>query len=488
MLSLPNIAGRYEVGATTFALQLRSASVIGSAKLREQGTEELKPALTLEEVAFTAFYPAETSGKDGVRDLRKGIDWLGRPVKDSLLGYARFGRLSRIYTWILWPFLYFYGSRVKMPVYSNAPLLDPSALSVDGQKPQGSQWPLVIFSHGLGGGRNAYSQICSRIAASGRVVIALEHRDGTSPACIIRSLSGETTTKLYSLTDDVVWGSDMPSDPGTLPFRHDQLTFRRHEIYLAYSAFRSLIEHGRNGIEQETRQLQTIDGSQIDWESWSKRVKCEADVTLAGHSFGGATVFSLLSSPPPANEYPQIPVTQALILDPWIEPIPSPGPAPLSDRNLNISPEGSPEQTTASTGSLSESTAKGSGTLMQDSRSLPRMLVLNSDRFTLWKDHFERLKDVVEAWEPEGQRVLTLVRAEHASFSDFPLLPILRRAGAQIVMDLLSKLSLAFLDGQMEEALGEVKTRKMEVEIIGKLKDGKPKRRLIGEVGEIIIH
>lgn len=84
----------------------------------------------------------------------------------------------------------------------------------------------------------------------------------------------------------------MPPDSGTLPFRIDQLTFRRQEIHLAYSAFRSLTEYGYKKVEQETPQLQTIDGSHIDWDSWFKRVKCEADVTLAGHSFGGATVVS----------------------------------------------------------------------------------------------------------------------------------------------------------------------------------------------------
>lgn len=55
-------------------------------------------------------------------------------------------------------------------------------------------------------------------------------------------------------------------------------------------------------------------------------------------------------------------------------------------------------------------------------------------------------------------------------------------------MDLNAKLSLAFLDGDIEDALGNVKTRKMEVNVIGQLKDGKPKRQLVGEVGEVIIH
>jgi platelet-activating factor acetylhydrolase len=43
------------------------------------------------------------------------------------------------------------------------------------------------------------------------------------------------------------------------------------------------------------------------------------------------------------------------------------------------------------------------------------MLVINSDPFTLWKCHFERLKSVVEAWEPEGRRVLTLGECNHTS-------------------------------------------------------------------------
>lgn len=80
MLSLPNIPGRYEVGASTFALPLRSPTIIGSAKLRVPGADGLRPALPLEEVAFTAYYPAETSGRDGSNSLRRGVNWLLRYV------------------------------------------------------------------------------------------------------------------------------------------------------------------------------------------------------------------------------------------------------------------------------------------------------------------------------------------------------------------------------------------------------------------------
>ena len=88
----------------------------------------------------------------------------------------------------------------------------------------------------------------------------------------------------------------MPSNATAFPFRYDQLIFRRHEIYLAYTAFSLLVKHGHNS---EISHLQTNDGCNVDWESWSRPnfddlapVQCDANVALVGHSFGGATVVS----------------------------------------------------------------------------------------------------------------------------------------------------------------------------------------------------
>ena len=38
----------------------------------------------------------------------------------------------------------------------------------------------------------------------------------------------------------------------------------------------------------------------------------------------------------------------------------------------------------------------------------PRMLVINSETFTVWKDHFARLQEVVKGWEPEEKSIITL--------------------------------------------------------------------------------
>ena len=42
-----------------------------------------------------------------------------------------------------------------------------------------SKLPTVIFSHGLGGNCDNYSQLCGDIASHGYIVIAMEHEDGS---------------------------------------------------------------------------------------------------------------------------------------------------------------------------------------------------------------------------------------------------------------------------------------------------------------------
>ncbi|KAF9495463.1 hypothetical protein BDN71DRAFT_1482722 [Pleurotus eryngii] len=419
----------HPVGATTFAVRVNPSKVIGNARLNNE------PALHLEEVAFTAYYPADPATH------RKGMPWLLRPLNESLRGFVHFGRVS---SWLIWPLIYCFGAFIKVPVYTDAPLLRPPKLET-----KQTQWPLVLFSHGLGGSRTAYSQICARLAASGKVVLALEHRDGTGHR--------------YIRENDISWEPDSPKDQAQpLSLRTEQLAFRTQEMYIAYKAFAELANSGNDG-----HSLENVDGSAVKWESWCPGyVNCSSDVTLAGHSFGGCTVLSILSTEPPPGHH-QIPVTKALVLDPWLEPLPTPGPSPYSSTNL--------------------ANAIKSGEIEQ-ARSHPRILVINSERFTLWKDHFSRLQDVIKEWEPRGESILTIIRAEHQSFSDFPVLPLLRNKTSRMIMQLIAKLSISFLDGSMEHTVETPKTRKMEAKIIGTKPDGSPKRQLIGDVGDVIIH
>ncbi|KAF8639716.1 hypothetical protein AX17_000978 [Amanita inopinata Kibby_2008] len=435
----------------------------------------------MDEVAFTAYYPADISSAS-----KQGLDWLLRPAHVSLHGFSIFAAIPK---WILWPVVYLFGIFIKIPVYTNAPLLRPDKMA----KPIVDQWPLVIFSHGLGGSRTAYSHLCSRLAASGKVVLAIEHRDGTGHACISRSW-GDSDKKnqreIYYLKENQIEWENHPTnvDPLHFPLRADQLELRRQEIYTTYSKFCSFLKG------EPSAELETIDGGEIDKSSWSAiddstqscPVKVHEDITLAGHSFGGCTTLSILSTkPPPGHE--SIPISQTLILDPWLEPLPIPGPIPRSTLNscklvdeATIAIRSSLDATT-----VGEDASSGSG---KPGLDLPRMLVINSETFTLWEDHFIRLREVVQAWEPEGDRIITLVGSQHTSFSDFPILPLVQRKEARLLLDTIVHVSLAFLDSSLELKLDVLPKRSMETRIIGFKPNGKPKRKLVGNAGDIIVH
>ena len=52
-----------------------------------------------------------------------------------------------------------------MPVLWQAPIMESNTV-----------FPVVVFTHGLGGNRTTYSTICSDIASHGYIVAVLEHR------------------------------------------------------------------------------------------------------------------------------------------------------------------------------------------------------------------------------------------------------------------------------------------------------------------------
>ena len=197
--------------------------------------------------------------------------------------------------------------------------------------------------------------------------------------------------------------------------RTEQLEFRRQEVYSAFSAFLSILRH----TDQQPPQVELVDGAPIDLSSWRSDgdhtlVECAKDVTLSGHSFGGCTAvsmaiqlrqvvteyitqFDIISTPPLAG-FPRIPITKLLIYDPWLEPIPSPGPTPLDIHKTYI------QRQVASNmhgGPVSSEDEEATASL------LPEILVVNSEAFTIWKDHFERLEDILNTWGPRAT-LLTL--------------------------------------------------------------------------------
>jgi platelet-activating factor acetylhydrolase len=183
---------------------------------------------------------------------------------------------------------------VKIPVYENAPLL---------RAPNGEAWPLVLFSHGLTGTATTYSALCMHLASRGRVVLALEHRDGSGAATFPRMYNGMRRTLRYVSPAEVIWpdGATSPdanrwtaggyNSEVALRLRADQLEFRRRELYEALHAV-SLLNKG----EVLQSALEVPSGRAVDLRSWAGAVD-DSHVDLVGHSFGGATLVGARAPP-----------------------------------------------------------------------------------------------------------------------------------------------------------------------------------------------
>lgn len=192
----------------------------------------------------------------------------------------------------------------------------------------------MIFSHGLGGSRNAYSHLVGSIASHGVIVIAPEHRDGSAPISYIRtpSSTSEKSSK-SSKTIDYLKLSHTPS-PDVEAGRNNQLKVRLWEIGLIHDALLKM----DNG-----EKLTNLNASSITLALFKEKMAVHkpGSITFAGHSFGAATTAQLVKSTfystdssAPASYIPiftpsstssivqQItPTTPVILLDVWCLPL-----------------------------------------------------------------------------------------------------------------------------------------------------------------------
>ena len=134
------------------------------------------------------YYPSEYPQTD---TIKKHSMWPLWSDDDYLIGFVKFmqAMLARWPSWAprgefmfidqisyiaplmhlgcthVWKLL---NGRVHCPILKSAPVS------------RDKQWPVVVFSHGMGCSRFAYSRICTDIASHGFIVAATEHRDGSA--------------------------------------------------------------------------------------------------------------------------------------------------------------------------------------------------------------------------------------------------------------------------------------------------------------------
>jgi dienelactone hydrolase len=131
-------------------------------------------------------------------------------------------------------------------------------------------FPVIVFSHGLGGCMEMYSQLCANMASHGFVVLALEHQDGSG--CFAETTDGEPI--YYKRPDNTPYSREK-----VLNFRGPMLEQRVEEVesalrYLQYSS--------------STTSNQGCDDPQF--EKILKAADTRNGVALVGHSFGASTM------------------------------------------------------------------------------------------------------------------------------------------------------------------------------------------------------
>jgi platelet-activating factor acetylhydrolase len=416
---LPKYSGPYKVGIIDIEIPATNPRTLSNIK--RQHTH----VLALETVLFTIYHPAHLD--TGIGPPPSGPQWsrptwLPRPRGPISRGYAGFASLPK------WPTMCFFFITTwftKLPCYRNARLADhwppeknvrqagPQVKSTRGEPPAGGPekpiFPLIMFSHGLGGSRTAYSSVCGEFASYGFVVCAVEHRDGSGARTLInhtveglgsrqeREVSGRLEHKeganehMYDVVD-FIFPKDDKTDttPGHQvdgELRQAEIEMRLAELEEAYSALATIcIGEGKSLAEKNLRFKGAIGASSqglegIDWTSWKDRFHL-TKVTMIGHSFGAATTVEVLHH---QDRFQWI--SQGIMYDVWglaVAP-------PQLDPGLTI--------------------------------RVP-LLGINSEAFMYWPDNFKVAKAICEEVREHGSLcwLMTVRGTVHISQSDFCIL------------------------------------------------------------------
>ncbi|KAK5113925.1 hypothetical protein LTR62_003048 [Meristemomyces frigidus] len=265
----PEYCGPHQVG--TVDVEIPAADLPPPAN----APEDAQPT-----VAFRIFYPCKQPDSD---ESDRPVRWIPQPQRATIASFAKFlgckeklaSAISYLPQQLYW---------IKLPAHRNAKLLDPPTSN--------GKWPVTIFSHGLAGSRNAYSQICGDLASNGMIVIALDHRDGSSPIQYVRAT---TNTEAH-----IVSPVKIPHEPVTKAVydaRDKQIRIRLWEISMAYEALVQ-IDKGQNieNLDSNTSRLRK-ERMEVLWQfNDMLDIHKPGRVTWAGHSFGAATMVQLLKT------------------------------------------------------------------------------------------------------------------------------------------------------------------------------------------------
>ncbi|XP_054156830.1 platelet-activating factor acetylhydrolase 2, cytoplasmic-like isoform X2 [Oppia nitens] len=282
-------------------------------------------------VLVRLYYPAANQSKSIEEQHLIWPNWL--PHENYSRGY---GDVADIRWEPLFRFIQRLNGDIFIPAIPNA-----KPLREKGGKP----YPVIVFSHGLGGCRTAYSSICLELASHGFIVAAVEHRDNT--ACLsfyakqVRYSMRESNPNFFSETDGLMvdepdFGDEI-DDPNYIPpkalaavssvphiamewvrFRNIPITKTGRKIY----NFRNQQIHHR--VRECSRALDLLEALQAGYElnnlldplfnisEFEGLIDLEKAIIM-GHSMGGATALMSAGT--------ELRFKVAVCLDAWMYPI-----------------------------------------------------------------------------------------------------------------------------------------------------------------------
>ncbi|GAC76901.1 phospholipase A2 [Moesziomyces antarcticus T-34] len=323
-MSLPQPASdaRYAVSTVTLEIPLAAPITQESASpytYQDGGTT--KPVISADTILLTIYYPTEHANNS---ETGSKLDWLEAPKMRSIGGLLKYAGIPK---YLALPIL--------VPAYSVVSQKLPASVDQSlASNDSSADFPVAVFSHGMGGTRTAYSAYCTSLAGSGIIVAAVEHRDG----------SGASTTIYHPDAKD----GKSSASPGFFKWltggssanteNKIYVEMRRREVLAAFDVL-SDIHTGKAAslVESCTRtQKEDVKTRQTRSEllaAFAGKLRMD-DAWLIGHSFGGATAIQAL-------RHTDCPFAQALVLDPWVEPVPidGEGVAPVSKPLYTINSE-----------------------------------------------------------------------------------------------------------------------------------------------------
>ncbi|XP_026690769.2 platelet-activating factor acetylhydrolase [Ciona intestinalis] len=296
---------------------------------------------------FRLYYPTKT------QDATSNENPLWLPCKEYANGFTSFVNIPSF----SWLFGWFFSSS-RIPVSWNGDLQMPKSVE---------KLPVVLFSHGLGGIRTTYSNVCTDLASYGALVASIEHSDKSASATYyleekvdLESGDSEKVVEKKWLPFHKVSGGE----PAEHEYRNKQVRHRAAECCKTLDILQ-LLNEGK---------LETVEGNE-KLHQFKNALDLEKCAVL-GHSFGGGTAVAALSMD---NRF-----KVGIGLDSWMYPL---------DKTMytNINP-------------------------------VP-FLFINTETFQ-WPSNVAKMRKLdSNTFNIEAQReIITLVGSCHHSQCDFPLL------------------------------------------------------------------